>query len=230
MAERFCRYELRTTDVDSARAFYSGVIGERAGLEFSVLPERARALGAVPHWLGHVSVADVEAAAAGWVELGAQRLGPPRTSSDGFEIVALRDPFGAVVGLTSREPLSSDGPVLWHDLNVLDQERAFAAYSARFGWQRGKSFELDSNLGAYQEFSYDGDSPVGGMVSSVRLPGVHPHWLYSFAVRDLDASAAEVVTRGGTVVPLHVPAPITRRTVVCEDREGAAFALRQRMG
>jgi predicted enzyme related to lactoylglutathione lyase len=142
-------------------------------------------------------------------------------------VVSVRDPFGAVMGLTSREPLSSDGPVVWRDLNVLDQEPAFAAYSARFGWERGKSFELESSLGLYQEFCYEGDSPAGGMLSSARVPGIHPHWLYYFGVRDLDAAAAEVSARGGTVVAMRIPAPGGARSVVCEDPQGAAFALRE---
>jgi predicted enzyme related to lactoylglutathione lyase len=227
MDHRFARYELRTTNVDAAQAFYGGVIGERPGIEVSVLPERARALGAVSHWLGHVSVRDVEGEAAAWVELGAQRLGPSRRSGDGFEIAALRDPFGAVFALTSREPLSSVLPVAWHDLNVLDQERAFVAYATRFGWERCRSFELESKLGVYQEFSYQGDTPVGGMLSSVRLPGIHPHWLYYFGVRDLDAATAEVVARGGTVVLVRNPSPGVPRAVICEDPERAIFALRE---
>src|SRR5690349_15487735 len=102
MSNAFAGYELRAIEVDAARAFYSGVVGSSDGLEFSVLPERARALGAVPHWLGHVSVPDVEAFAVAWVEAGAQRLGPTRRSDDGVAIVALKDAFGAVIGLTSR--------------------------------------------------------------------------------------------------------------------------------
>ena len=225
MSNAFARYELRAIQPDAARAFYAGVVGAPDGLEFSVLPERARALGAVPHWLGHVSVPDVEALAVDWVEAGAQRLGPTRRSADGFEIVALKDAFGAVIGLTSRE--ASAGPVAWHELTTMDQERAFLAYSARFGWQRAGSFELDPNLGLYQEFSYAEGAPVGGMLSGVRLPGIHPHWLYYFAVSDLDASTAETVARGGRVVSAPIPVPLNARFVVCEDPEGAIFALRE---
>ena len=225
MSNAFARYELRAIQPDAARAFYAGVVGEADALEFSELPARARALGAVPHWLGHVSVPDVEAAAVAWVEASAQRLGPTRRSSDGFEIVALKDPFGAVLGLTARE--ASTGPVVWHELTTLDQERAFLAYSARFGWQRAGSFELDSTLGLYQEFSYTEGEPVGGMLSGVRLPGIHPHWLYYFAVSDLDASTAEAVARGARVLPVRTPLLAPTRFVVCEDPEGAMFALRE---
>jgi predicted enzyme related to lactoylglutathione lyase len=225
MPNAFARYELRALQPGAARAFYAGVLGEPDGLEFSELPERARALGAVPHWLGQVSVPDVEAAAVAWVEAGAQRLGPTRRSADGFEIVALKDAFGSVIGLTSRE--AHLGAVAWHELSTMDQERAFLAYSARFGWQRAGSFELDSTLGLYQEFSYAEGGPVGGMLSGVRLPGIHPHWLYYFAVSDLDASTAEAVARGARVVPMRFPLPEAGRFVVCEDPEGAIFALRE---
>jgi predicted enzyme related to lactoylglutathione lyase len=226
MSSRFARYELRTTDLDAARAFYAKVSGERASLAYSILPEPARALGAVPHWLGQLSVPDVDATTRAWVELGAQRLGPSRRSVDGFEIVALRDPFGAVIALTSREPPEFE-PVVWRELNVTDQERAFAGYAERFGWQRGKSYEVDPKIGLYQEFSYGGGPPVGGMLSSAKLPGIHSHWLYYFEVSDLDAALAEVEARRGTVVGVRDPSGDVARHALCEDFAGAIFGLRE---
>jgi len=58
----FCRYQLRTTDVDSAHAFYADLFGAdfwRDGIEVQSLPAAAAARGAPPHWLGHIHVEDV---------------------------------------------------------------------------------------------------------------------------------------------------------------------------
>jgi hypothetical protein len=57
----FCRYVLRTTDVEAGRRFYAQAIGLEvppggtagaSALEAWPLHERARAAGAPSHWLG----------------------------------------------------------------------------------------------------------------------------------------------------------------------------------
>src|SRR5688572_27034938 len=129
MTHPFSWYELRTTDVAAARAFYTAVAeldirreAERLMVcsgnltigEISALPERARALGAPAHWLGHIAVADADKCAAHFVAQGAERLGPPRLL-DGFLVHGLRDPFGAPVALTSRPPAAEGARVAWHE-------------------------------------------------------------------------------------------------------------------
>src|SRR5437879_6532248 len=84
MTSVFCRYDLRTTDPDAARGFYSDVVGldftggpspeEPSMLAVWPLHEQARARGAPAHWLGHLGVADVEATARRLVEIGSERL------------------------------------------------------------------------------------------------------------------------------------------------------------
>ena len=62
MANRFRRYELRTTDLEGARAFYADLFGDRfwaGAIEVAALPAAAAARGAPPYWLGHVAVEDV---------------------------------------------------------------------------------------------------------------------------------------------------------------------------
>jgi catechol 2,3-dioxygenase-like lactoylglutathione lyase family enzyme len=59
---RFCHYELRTTDVEVARTFYSELLGAgfwAEGVGIGALPGQAAARGAPPHWLGHIAVNDV---------------------------------------------------------------------------------------------------------------------------------------------------------------------------
>ena len=101
---RFCRYELRTKDVPGARAFYDGLFGDGFwGEHVAVvpLPEQAAARGAPSHWLGCVGTSNVEDMASRIVQLGGQRLGPTRENADASKQAALRDPFGAVVGIAS---------------------------------------------------------------------------------------------------------------------------------
>ena len=111
---RFCHYELRTKDVASAGAFYSELFGAAFWSEHVTvvpLPEPAAARGAPSHWLGFIDVANVEDMVRRIVARGGQRLGPTRPDGDGASCAALRDPFGAVVGVNSGMSLARSLPV-----------------------------------------------------------------------------------------------------------------------
>ena len=245
MTHGFCWYEFRTTNQEAARAFYTDVVGldirSEAGRlvlrlggqpmgEVSDLPERAAALGAPPHWLGHISVPDVEASARRFAALGAERLGPLRRSPDRTDVAVVRDPFGTVVALTSRPKPEPHVGVAWHELHTQDHERAGSIYSDLFGWRLTEALDLGPEFGTYQLFSWpDAAHSVGGMISSVRRwTGVHPHWLFYFEVDDLDRALAETVSRGGKVLNGVRIMPGGARVAPCEDPQGAAFALRER--
>lgn len=243
MTNTFCWYELRTTDTKAAQAFYAGAVGldirDEAGRlafwlggqlvgEISTLPERAAALGAPSHWLGHISVVDVEASAGRFVALGANRLGPSRRTVDSMDVAILRDPLGAVVALTFRTRPEPHLGLAWHELHTRDHGRAFSVYADLFGWRPTEALDLGRELGTYQMFSWHGaGQSVGGMISSARLPGIHPHWLFYFTVDDLDRSLAEVVSRGGRVLNGPVVVPSGARVAQCEDPQSAAFALQE---
>src|SRR3954464_1594999 len=124
MASVFCRYDLRTTDPDAARVFYSDVVGldfpegtsaqQSSVLAVWPLHEQARARGAPAHWLGQLGVADFEATVRRLVELGGERLGPTVHASDGTAFTTLRDPAGAVVGVRGSAQKPRNAPVAWH--------------------------------------------------------------------------------------------------------------------
>lgn len=99
---RFHHFELRTTDVTAARKFYEAVLLAPLDALVTELPAAARARGAPAHWLGHLHVDDLDRTVASFLEAGAERLGPARTTDDGAPIIGLRDPLGAAVALTSR--------------------------------------------------------------------------------------------------------------------------------
>jgi predicted enzyme related to lactoylglutathione lyase len=223
----FFRYDLRTKDLDAARAFYTEVFGsDFFGPDVSVSPLPARAVqaGAPPHWLGHLTVRDLEGTLARFVELGAQALGP--THRDGAPFAALRDPFGAVLALTSEEPAARRGPVSWHHLHCQDRERAMKTYGALFGWTPTELVDLGPELGDNQEFAWnDAKTTVGAMSSTVRLPFVHPQWLFFFPVDDAESTLARVRARGGKALePIRSPRGIF---APCDDPQGGAFGVHQ---
>jgi uncharacterized protein len=243
MTQGFCWYQLRTTDSKAAQAFYTHVAGlaiqEEAGRlgvhlygqlvgEIVPLPERAAAQGAPSHWLGHLSVSNLEATLQRFVALGGERLGPLQRASDGSELAILRDPFGSVLALSASVAPKHGARLAWHELHTQDQQRAFSTYRELFGFQQTEAVDLGPPLGTYQMFSWEeGAGSVGGMLSSARSPMIHPHWLFYFAVDDLDRALAQTVSLGGSVVFGPVVMPNGARAAQCEDPQRAAFALQE---
>jgi predicted enzyme related to lactoylglutathione lyase len=245
---RFVWYELMTTDMAAARAFYSHVTGwdvqdastsDLAYNRFAAggsavgglmeLPEAARKMGATPRWMGYVGVGDVKAAADRIARLGGAVYVPPTESNIG-RISVVADPqtatFALVEGLIHGQQQPGDldglGYVGWHELLAADWQKAFAFYGELFGWQKADS-EIATPTNSYQLFSAAGQT-IGGMFTKRPIEPV-PYWLYYFNVGDVDA-AAERVRRGGGKIfegPFEVPGDnwIAR----CIDPQGAIFAL-----
>jgi predicted enzyme related to lactoylglutathione lyase len=228
----FCRYALRTTDPQAARAFYAEALGVTlpdgmapgSPLECWPLHERALARGAPAHWLGLIAVDDVDAAVARLVARGGEPLGPTVRAQDGASFAALRDPHGAVVGVRAGAQ-GDPGPVVWHQLHTGDAESAWALYRDLFGWAETDTIDAAGIDGGLRLFASDSAAPaVGAVGNTARRAGVHTHWLYHFAVEDLDAAIRRVRALGGTAAEPH-PLPGGRRLVACEDPQRAAFGL-----
>lgn len=249
---RFCRYILRTTDPDGAQVFYSRLLGWQVqrqsvgGLffvnpsdggnpqpvaELGVLPERARALGAPPHWLGVIAVPDLSTYTQRLIQLGAEQRGPVQGQSQaGRDLVVLRDPQGAPLGLCSSgaDPLEPSSAVAWHQLVVPDPDQAWSQYASLFGWQSVSIGDGGPDFGALRIFAQQpGDAPSGGIISNARTPQVHTQWLYGLRVFDVDKALDRVRALGGRVAAEPRALPGSTRFAVCEDAQGAAFALRE---
>jgi uncharacterized protein len=244
---RFVWYELMTTDVAAAKAFYAKVLGWGAqeasapGLPYIVftaakapigglmdLPEEARRMGATPRWMGYVGVDDVDAAADRLRRLGGAVYVPPTDSNIG-RISVVADPQTATLALveglkpTQQKPAEPGKPgrVGWHELLATDREKAFAFYGDLLGWQK-----TDAEFGsaeAYQLFSA-GEEMIGGMFNKQPQEAV-PFWLYYFNVGDIDAAADRVENAGGQIFEGPFELPDGDWIARCRDPQGAAFAL-----
>lgn len=219
-SQAFARFVLRTTDVAAARAFYAKlVVGP---LIVVPLHEQALARGARPHWLGQIEVDDVEARAAAFVAEGAEMLGPIAAYPDGRRFAVLRDPGGAIVGLVS--PGSDANPFVWQQLNTLDRERVEQAYARVFGW-RMTSLVQDPTHGEVRHFAWSGGDDAGAIVDVRGREGRHAHWLFHVRVPRLGDAMTVVRGEGGLVLgPFELPNG--ERLAVCDDPQGAAFAVR----
>jgi predicted enzyme related to lactoylglutathione lyase len=242
----FAWYELLTTDVAAARAFYRKVVGwgtqdaSTPAFSYSVftagtvevgglmnLPPEGLRMGAAPRWVGYVAVDDVDATAERLKQLGGRIYVPPTDSNIGRVSIVI-DPQTAVIGLVGglkragpTGGLDDPGRVGWHELLAADAAKAFALYQTLFGWKAAAVGK--DPMESYQAFAVDGRT-IGGVFNKLPRAPV-PFWLYYFNVADMDAAHAAVNAGGGRVVqgPFELTAGhwISR----CIDPQGAMFAL-----
>jgi uncharacterized protein len=248
---RFVWYELVTTDIETAKAFYANVVGWGArdasmpGLAYSLftvggspvaglmnVPEDARRTGVTPHWIGYVGVDDVDAAVDRIKQLGGAVYVPPTDVPNISRFSVVADPQMATLALVKGRKsgqAQSAGPgvpgrVGWHELLAADWEKAFAFYAELFGWEKADSHV--GFMGAYQGFSAGGE-PIGGMFTKPpTLP--LPCWLYYFNVDDIQAAAKRVEAGGGQILYGPTAVPGGAWIVHCTDPQGAIFALLDR--
>jgi predicted enzyme related to lactoylglutathione lyase len=109
-------------------------------------------------------------------------------------------------------------------LNTQDVAQAVANYSELFGWEFHSAVDLGSH-GVFHPFAWQaGGARVGALSDIAQRSGVHPHWLFHFQVTALDRVLDAVRAGGGGIIgPFALPSG--SRFAVCDDPQGAAFAL-----
>ncbi len=250
---RFVWYELTTTDMQAAKAFYAAVVGwgtrdaSMAGIPYTVftagevsvcgmmaLPEDARKVGERPMWIGYICVDDVDATADRIKRLGGAVHVPPQDILDVSRFSVVSDPQMATFALFKLQSpghqqlvdLRTPGGVGWHELLADDWEKAWVVYSELFGWQKANA-DIGV-MGEYQQFSAGGQT-IGGMLT--KPPTVPAScWLYYFNVGDVDTAIKHVKAGGGQVLRGPIEVVDGNWIVECVDPQGALFALVGRRG
>jgi len=244
----FVWYELMTSDVNGAIAFYKDVIGwgtqrfEGGDTPYVMwtaggnplggvmtLPDPAKKAGAPPHWLAYVAVDDVDESTRKAVSLGATTCNPPKDIPTVGRFSVIADPQGAVIALFKgsgaempRPEEAPNGHFSWHELMAGEQESALRFYSQLFGWQ--KTDAVASPMGVYQMYGKGGRT-FGGMMTRPKDYPAPPHWLYYVKVDDLDAALGRVRRADGQVMHGPMEVPGGDRVAQCMDAQRAAFAL-----
>jgi hypothetical protein len=246
----FVWYELLTTDMAAAKAFYARVVGWSArdasapGMAYTLfsvgdaavgglmtLPDEARRTGAQPRWLGYVAVDDVDAAVVRLRQLGGAVHIPPADIPGVGRFAMVTDPQTATLALIKgAEPqspageLDRPGGVGWHELLAANGDTAFPFYGELFAWRKGEP-EVEP-AGTYQPF-FAGAEIIGGMFTKPKFVAM-PFWLYYFNVDDMAAAVEDVKAGGGRVLEGPVDMPRGSRAARCEDPQGAMFALMEK--
>lgn len=243
----FVWYDHLARNIPAAISFYSEVIGWKTepfgkdgytmwvsgqgplGGVMGLGDELARA-GTPPHWMAHVQVADVDAAARAAAAGGGKIRTPPTDIPTIGRFAVIADPQGATLSLFQPlrgqdmppHDLSRDGEFRWNELLTSDSEAAAGFYTKLLGWRILEELDMGP-MGKYRIFG-QGDRRLGGMMTTA-VP-VPPSWLYYASTSDLDAAVARATRRGAKVTngPMDVPGGRVAQLV---DPDGAAFALHE---
>ena len=245
---RFLWYELVTTDMQAAKAFYAEVVGwgtrdaSMPGMPYTLftaagtsvsglmeLPDEAKNSGWRPGWLGYVGVDNVDAAAERIKELGGAVHVPPKDVPNISRFAIAFDPQMATIALFKwltpgqEQPgeLDTPGRVGWHELLAADWEKAWGFYRELFGWQ--KAAADTGAMGTYQLFSAGGLTLGGMFTKPASVPA--PYWLYYFNVGDIDVAARRVRAGHGRILDGPIEVPGDRWILQCTDPQGAIFAM-----
>jgi predicted enzyme related to lactoylglutathione lyase len=117
----------------------------------------------------------------------------------------------------------NSGEFCWVDLGVPDPEAAAEFYGDLIGWERER-YEPDPE--GYWYLRHNGKLVAG--LEGFRSEGQVPAWVGFVRVDDAAQSADKVRAAGGAIItgPLEVPGG-AGSLAVCQDTEGAVFALWQ---
>jgi predicted enzyme related to lactoylglutathione lyase len=248
-------FELNTTDLKAAEAFYASVIGwvprdagmpgmaytmvgpaDHAVAGMMALTDEMKAGGAAPGWAGYVAVDDVDAATAQVQRLGGQVCKAPQDIPGVGRFSFVTDPQGAMLALFKGTPAEGEAPPPppapgtpghfgWHELHTTQVDAALAFYGELFGWQKGEAMDMGPN-GIYQLFASGAQGANADGGMVPKQPDVpQPHWLYYVNVASVDASVANITAGGGQVLVGPHQVPAGSWIVLARDPQGAAFAV-----
>lgn len=247
MIGEFIWYELLTSDLEAAQAFYGDVVGysaipsASAGFEYRMwargdivlggfmpMPSELASRGVPCCWLGYVQVRDVDDTVDAVVADGGAVMMRPTTLANIGRIALVADPQGAafyVMHPTHGGAMTSfgrkPGQCGWNELHTTDSVAALAFYGKHLGWVNSSSMDMGS-MGTYHMFNAGAGDDLGGMMNS---PIPHPAWLYYFNVESITQAKTRVEARGGSVVlgPLQIPGGAW--IITAKDPQGAVFGL-----
>jgi len=234
--------DLRTSDVDDARRFYSGLFGwtvdapdpahhdSTAGMLDGKMVAGLGPLTdhSAPAWMTYIAVDNAESTAKKAIGAGATVEQEVTDVAGAGRVAAFLDSVGASFGIWQAvdhpyaELVNEPNTLCWNELTTRDIDTARDFYRAVFGWGvRTNPFEGT----VYTEWKL-GEHSVGGMIQMTDdwPDDIPPHWMTYFAVDDCDASADHAEELGGKVLDPPMDFPPGRFAVV-SDPQGAVFSI-----
>jgi predicted enzyme related to lactoylglutathione lyase len=241
---RFVWHEQVSPDPKAAKRFYTELFGweleafQPSEYDYEMIKVGDQTHGgfsaaegdAPPHWLGHVSVEDVDDTVLRAEAAGGRIVNGPMDMPEVGRFALIADPQG---GLISAYKPEGEGPIaegtfVWDELATDDVEGAKSFYTEVFGW-RTEDMDM-GEAGTYTMLKRDGDPDAGGITQ--KAPGAPGGsiWYPYVATDDVDGTASKAKELGATVVLEPVDVPTVGRLAILIDPTGATFGLFQPSG
>jgi predicted enzyme related to lactoylglutathione lyase len=194
------------------------------------LPEEAKKMGAPPHWMAHVEVADVDATVAKAKRMDARVYVPPTDIPTVGRFSVIADPFGgasisvfhAATPMTLHDT-TKPGEFTWHELLTDDNTKALHFYGELFGWKKESEHDMGP-MGKYLLYGQHGKWYGGMMTKTPDMP-MPATWLYYVQVDHLEQAIDRAKERGGRLIVGPMDVPGGSRIAQLFDPQGAYFAL-----
>jgi predicted enzyme related to lactoylglutathione lyase len=244
----FCWSECSTSDLESARAFYTKVFGldtqdtpmpqggvyvqfQKDGKNVAGLtpqqPEEQEQ-GIPPHWNTYIAVEDAELTAKEAERLGATIVAPAFDVLESGRMAVVTDPTGAPISFwQAKEHIGAqiyaeEGTIGWWELMTQDPDRAIEFYTQLFGYG---TEEFPTASGRYTVLKHKGENAVGIMAAP--QPEIPSSWTPYFTVADADATFAKATELGATAMMPVTEAEGVGRFSWITDPQGAVLAFIQ---
>jgi uncharacterized protein len=249
---RFVWHDFMAADVGGAKRFYGELFGwsfklgdhdyehiEAGGVPIGGMMKLDPKHGAPPHWLGYVSVDDVDSAVAAATKSGGKVYMPKMDIPNVGQFAVCGDPQGAAfapfhyTGKDAGMAESNARPALytfcWDELLTSDTDAATRFYSTLFGWSAEKmdmpgfgSYTLLKRAGVKDDAG--ADKNAGGIM---KLPPGVPHtfWMTYVAVQSADGTADKAKKLGGTIMAPPMDIPNVGRFATIMDPQHAPIAV-----
>jgi predicted enzyme related to lactoylglutathione lyase len=244
-------YELMTTDMKGAEAFYRTVVGwtsspfEGGSEPYTMfnrgvdapaagLMARPAEVKAPPFWAMYVGVPKLEEAAGQIKQLGGSAHTDVIEVPNIGRMQLMMDPQGAAFYIfepahppQQPEGAPEVGEASWHELMTTDAPAAMQFYQQVFGWQPSEAMDMGP-MGKYQMFNRP-HGMIGGMMNKPpEMASVPPNWQIYFRVPDVHAATERIKGNGGTILNGPMEVPGGDWVVNAMDPQGAAFGLHAR--
>ena len=240
-------YELMTTDMKAAEAFYRNVVGwktspfDGAGQPYTAFNRGDVAIGGVmkrpddvkapPFWAMYIGVQKLEDAVTQIKRLGGRSHTDVITIPDVGRMQLMQDPQGAAFYIIepandqrSPEGAPEVGDASWRELMTTDAPAAMKFYEQVFGWHQSQAMDMGP-AGTYYIFNRP-HGQIGGMMNKPpEMANVPANWQIYFRVPDVDAAAERVKANGGQIINGPMDVPDGDRIANAIDPQGAAFGL-----
>lgn len=242
-------YELQSADPDASKAFYDAVIGwtiepqPTGAMDYRMIDagdgmvggvmrftDEMAAGGATPGWTVYIGVDDVDASAAAIQAAGGTIAMGPWDIPDVGRIAVAADPQGipfyvmrgATDGTSTAFDRAAMGRCSWNELATPDQAAANTFYATVFGWTYPGRMTMPGDMGDYI-FAVAGDVTIGATMTESGGPA--SGWRFYFRAADIEAAAAIVTARGGTVLMGPHEVPGGDRIILARDPHGTTFGV-----